>query len=84
MREIYCSPVAIPGKNGKPGRIYVTDRSGQTVVISTNESADFITLNRLNDRFSASAAIVGQQMFLRGEKFLYCIAEPTNEKQKEE
>jgi len=76
MREIYCSPVATPGTKEKPGRIYVTDRSGHTVVISTNESADLIALNRLNDRFSASAAIVGRQMFLRGEKFLYCIAEP--------
>ncbi len=32
-----------------------------------------ITLNKLDDRFSASAALVGDAIFLRGEKFLYCI-----------
>jgi len=32
-------------------------------------------VNRLDDRFSASAAVTGREMFLRGERFLYCIAE---------
>jgi hypothetical protein len=32
-----------------------------------------LTLNKLDDRFSASAALAGDAIFLRGEKFLYCI-----------
>jgi hypothetical protein len=34
-----------------------------------------LAVNRMDDRFSASAAIAGREMFLRGEKWLYCIAE---------
>jgi outer membrane protein assembly factor BamB len=65
--NIYSSPVAAAG------RIYVTDRNGKTLVMSNDAEPKAITLNKLDDRFSASAALVGDAMFLRGEKFLYCI-----------
>jgi outer membrane protein assembly factor BamB len=66
--NIYSSPVAAAG------RIYVTDRNGKTLVISNDAEPKAIALNELDDRFSASAALVGDTIFLRGEKFLYCIA----------
>ena len=68
MNEIYASPVAANG------RIYITDRSGTTAVLSTDPAPKDFGVNRLNDRFSASAAIVGKRLILRGEKNLYCIA----------
>ncbi len=34
-------------------------------------------MNRLGDAFSASPAVAGGELFLRGEKHLYCIAEET-------
>jgi hypothetical protein len=55
------------------GRIYVTDRNGKTLVMSNDTELKALTLNKLDDRFSASAALVGDAIFLRGEKFLYCI-----------
>ena len=67
--NIYSSPVAAAG------RIYVTDRNGKTLVISNDAEPKSLTLNKLDDRFSASAALVGDAIFLRGEKFLYCIGE---------
>ncbi len=67
--NIYSSPVAASG------RIYVTDRNGKTLVISSDPEPKALTLNELNDQFSASAALVDDAIFLRGEKFLYCIAE---------
>ena len=67
--NIYSSPVAAAG------RIYVTDRNGKTLVISNDPEPKSLTLNKLDDRFSASAALVGDAIFLRGEKFLYCIGE---------
>lgn len=67
--NIYSSPVAAAG------RIYVTDRNGKTLVISNDAEPKTLTLNKLDDRFSASAALVGDAIFLRGEKFLYCIGE---------
>ena len=67
--SIYSSPVAAAG------RIYVTDRNGKTLVMSNDAEPKALTLNKLDDRFSASAALVGDAIFLRGEKFLYCIGE---------
>jgi outer membrane protein assembly factor BamB len=65
--NIYSSPVAAAG------RIYVTDRNGKTLVMSDDAEPKALTLNKLDDRFSASAALAGDAIFLRGEKFLYCI-----------
>ena len=57
------------------GQIYVTDRNGRTLVLSSDLEPKSLGLNELNDRFSASAALVGDSIFLRGEKFLYRIAQ---------
>lgn len=71
MREIYCSPV------GAAGRIYITDREGATLVISHDEQPPrLLAHNRLDDSFSASLAIVDREIYLRGQRYLYCIAEP--------
>ncbi|MCZ6792545.1 MAG: PQQ-like beta-propeller repeat protein [Planctomycetota bacterium] len=69
IRDIYASPVAAAN------RVYITDLSGATLVI--RHGGDFRPLahNRLDDRFSASAALVGRELYLRGEQHLYCIAE---------
>jgi len=34
-----------------------------------------LAANKLDDAFSATPAIAGRELFLRGEKFLYCLAE---------
>jgi outer membrane protein assembly factor BamB len=70
ISDVYASPV------GAAGRIYVTSREGVTQVMSHGEKVPrILAVNRLDDSFSASAAIAGREMFLRGERFLYCIAE---------
>lgn len=69
VTEVYASPV------GAANRIYVTDRSGLTLVISHNDAPRLLTRNQLDDAFSASAAIAGKELFLRGERNLYCLAE---------
>ena len=65
----------VPSPVGAAGRLYVTDRDGTTLVISSESEPRVLGLNVLDDSFSASAAIVGRELFLRGEKSLYCIAE---------
>lgn len=67
LRDIYASPV------GAADRIYVTDLYGVTQVISHGEVPRLLAVNRLDESFSASAAIVQDQILLRGRKFLYCI-----------
>lgn len=71
LGDIYASPVAAAG------RIYITDRTGTTLVVSHAEKPRVLAENRLDDTVSASAAIAGNELFLRGERYLYCIADPT-------
>ncbi len=67
QKSFYASPVAAVG------RIYLVDREGTTVVLKQGDKFEVLAVNRLNDGFDASPALVGKQMFLRGEKYLYCI-----------
>lgn len=67
--NIYASPI------GAAGRVYITGRDGTTLVISHDDQPRVLAVNRLDDRFSASAAAVGPDLFLRGHRYLYRIAE---------
>jgi outer membrane protein assembly factor BamB len=67
--NVYASPVAARR------RVYITDLDGNTMVLSHEDKPRELALNHLNDVFAASAAIVGRELFLRGERFLYCITE---------
>jgi len=69
LDDVYASPVAAAG------RIYVTDRSGVTAVLSAGKLA-LLARNALDDSFSASAALAGRELFLRGTRALYCLAAP--------
>jgi outer membrane protein assembly factor BamB len=70
ISNIYASPV------GAAGHIYFTARDGTTVVIARGSDPTILATNKLDDRFDASAAIVGNEIFLRGLEYLYCIAAP--------
>ena len=68
IRNVYGSPVAADG------RVYITDLSGTTVVLSHDENPEMLARNRLDDGFSASAVIAGKDIYLRGHKYLYCLS----------
>jgi hypothetical protein len=71
LSNLYASPVAAAG------RIYLTDLDGATLVLDhapLAEAPSPLALNLLDDSFSASAAIVGRELFLRGDRWLYCLA----------
>ncbi|NNC89495.1 MAG: PQQ-like beta-propeller repeat protein [Akkermansiaceae bacterium] len=68
--NVYASPVAADG------RIYITGMDGLTVVIRAGDDPTVLAQNQLDDSFSASAAIVGDELILRGERSLYCLGEP--------
>jgi outer membrane protein assembly factor BamB len=70
LTSMYASPVAVGD------RIYLTSREGTTLVIRNSPDFKVISINRLNDEIDASPAIVGDQIFLRGKRSLYCIEKP--------
>ena len=66
---MYASPVAAAG------RVYLVGRDGNAVVLKQADSIQILARNKLDEGIDASAAIVGKEMFLRGRKSLYCLAE---------
>ncbi|MDB4756955.1 PQQ-like beta-propeller repeat protein, partial [Mariniblastus sp.] len=67
LSNIYASPV------GAGGRVYLTGRNGKTMVLERSPKFKVLATNQLNERFDASPALAGRQLFLRGAKYLYCI-----------
>jgi outer membrane protein assembly factor BamB len=67
LKGIYSSPV------GAAGRIYLASRNGATEVIKNAPVFESLATNPLDDEFIASPALAGNQIFLRGKQFLYCI-----------
>ena len=69
LQGVYASPV------GASGRVYLTGRNGVTVVIRLSDKLETLATNPLDDKFDASPAVIGKDLFLRGQGSLYCIAE---------
>jgi outer membrane protein assembly factor BamB len=67
LGTLYASPA------GAADRIYITDRDGTTVVLKRGDKLEILATNRLDEPIDASPVIVGKQLFLRGDKHLYCI-----------
>ncbi|MEO2008774.1 MAG: hypothetical protein ABGX22_08865, partial [Pirellulaceae bacterium] len=66
---IYASPVAAND------RVYITGRNGTTLVLKRSNELEVLATNKIDDRINSSPALAGNQLFLRGNRFLYCIAE---------
>jgi outer membrane protein assembly factor BamB len=69
IEGVYASPV------GAADRVYIVGRGGDTVVLRHGDAFEVLAVNTLDDDFSASPAIAGAEMFLRGAEHLYCLAE---------
>lgn len=67
IRSMYSSPVAANG------HIFLFGRGGAAVVLKAGETFEVVAENQLDDRIDASPALVGNQMFVRGLKSLYCL-----------
>ena len=67
IRSLYASPVAAGD------RVYVAGREGTTLVLKAGPEFEVLATNELADGFDASPAIVGDELYLRGRRYLYCI-----------
>jgi outer membrane protein assembly factor BamB len=68
VSEVFASPV------GAGGRVYFPSREGATLVIRHGPTYGVLATNRLDDGFDASPALVDNEIYLRGYRYLYCIA----------
>jgi outer membrane protein assembly factor BamB len=69
VQSVYASPV------GAAGRVYFVGRNGVTAVLKSGDTLEVMATNRLEEKFDASPALVGRELFLRGKEHLYCLAE---------
>jgi outer membrane protein assembly factor BamB len=67
--NVYASPV------GAGGKVYLVARGGATVVLKAADKLEVLATNQLDEQFDASPAVAGDELFLRGQRHLYCIAE---------
>ena len=69
LSNVFASPVAAAG------RLYVASREGTVAVIRAGDEPELLAINRLDDAFTASPAVVESELYLRGQAFLYCLVE---------
>ena len=69
VSRTYASPVAAGG------HIYLTDRSGAVTVISDGNDFAVIATNDMGEGVDATPALAGEQLFIRGERHLFCLEE---------
>jgi hypothetical protein len=67
--NVFSSPV------GADGRVYIPGREGTTAVLRNGATYELLAANELDDGFDASPALVDNELYLRGQRYLYCIAE---------
>lgn len=68
----YASPVAAGGY------VYLTGRSGTTVVIKDSDQLEVIATNSVGEGVDATPAPVDDELFIRGEAHLFCIKATNN------
>ncbi len=78
--EVHYSNKRLPGIDmlyaslaGAAGKIYIAGRDGTTVVLKHGREYEILGTNQLAEGIDASPVIVGTQLFLRGQRHLYCI-----------
>jgi hypothetical protein len=67
LSEVFASPV------GASGRVYITGRDGTTVVLRNGGLFEVLAKNALDDGFDASPALVDNEMYMRGYRYLYSL-----------
>ncbi len=60
---------------GGGGKVFITGRSGTTVVVEHGTSFKILATNTLGEPIDSSPVLVGDELFLRGRRHLYCISE---------
>jgi outer membrane protein assembly factor BamB len=68
INSTYASPVAAGG------HVFLTGRSGTTVVIRDSDQLEIVATNSVGEGVDATPAAVDDQLFIRGQRHLFCIS----------
>jgi outer membrane protein assembly factor BamB len=75
LQRLEASPNVFSSPVGAAGRVYVLGQQGTTTVFKHGTTFEQLAANALEDRFDASPALAEREIYLRGYRYLYCIAE---------
>ena len=70
LSGVYASPLAVNDK------VYLLGRDGAAMVLNSGPALEVLATNTLSDKFDASPAVVGDALYLRGRKYLFCVSAP--------
>ena len=68
VETTYASPVAAGGY------VYLIARNGTTVIIKDANELSIVATNSVGKTVDATPSPAGKELFLRGEKHLFCIS----------
>jgi outer membrane protein assembly factor BamB len=71
VSRTYASPVAAGG------HVYLTDRSGTITVIEDGPALRVVATNDMGEGVDATPAPVDDELFVRGERHLFCLGLPS-------
>ncbi len=71
VERTYASPIAAGGY------VFVTGRSGTTVVLDDSDQLNVVATNSVGETVDATPAPVDNELIIRGENHLFCIADPS-------
>ena len=76
LQRLEAAPNMFASPVGAAGRVYIPGQDGTTVVLKHGTDVRGARgTNKLDDGFNASPALVDNELYLRGKRNLYCIAE---------
>ncbi len=68
IEGLYASPVAARGQ------LYIAGRNGTTLVLRHGPKYEVLASSSLSEKFEASPVIVGNELYLRRHRAVYCVA----------
>jgi outer membrane protein assembly factor BamB len=74
-QRLQAMPTVLTSPVGADNRVYIAGAEGTTLVIRHGPKFEVLATNTLDDTFTASPALVDDEIYLRGNKYLYCIAD---------
>ena len=73
LQRLTVSGVGVFSRQSVPGARVITGRDGNTLVLRNGGTFEVLAKNTLDDGFDASPALVDNEMYMRGYRYLYSL-----------
>ena len=60
---------------GVPDRLYIAGRNGGVAVLKNSDRFEILSTVKFEDEFDASPVIIGNDLYLKGNQFIYCFSQ---------